>query len=383
MEEDGMALLTKRGRSTEDDEGRAAQELADAIADDDAALTAFFCSSRYDCERLGRELSSRISGPLIGCTTAGEIDQHGYVEGGLVGVSLISPQLVADVRLVRQLDQFSPEDARGLVREMRAELASRWQGDTEGVGHFALTLIDGLSMLEEQTAAFLHEALGGVPLIGGSAGDDLAFEQTRVFAEGEFISNAAVLCLVQTTLPFRAFKTQHLQPTAEKLVITAANPEQRRVMEIDGAPAAEVYAELLDLSVDQLTPEVFSGHPVLLRIGGESYVRSIQRVDQDGSLVFYCAIDNGLVLTLARGDDLVGSLEEQLGRLNEELGSVELVLGCDCILRRLEMQQKGLIEDVVARVTKSGFVGFSTYGEQFDGVHVNQTLTGVALGSGT
>ena len=26
------------------------------------------------------------------------------------------------------------------------------------------------------------------------------------------------------------------------------------------------------------------------------------------------------------------------------------------------------------------FVGFSTYGEQFNGIHVNQTLTGVAIG---
>jgi hypothetical protein len=26
-------------------------------------------------------------------------------------------------------------------------------------------------------------------------------------------------------------------------------------------------------------------------------------------------------------------------------------------------------------------VGFNTYGEQFCGVHVNQTLTGIALGS--
>jgi hypothetical protein len=27
-------------------------------------------------------------------------------------------------------------------------------------------------------------------------------------------------------------------------------------------------------------------------------------------------------------------------------------------------------------------VGFSTYGEQFNGIHVNQTLTGVAIGRG-
>lgn len=376
-----MALVVHRGRSEQADEALAAQELSEAIAREGVVLSAFFCSSRYDSERLGKELSRRIPGPLIGCTTAGEIDASGYGEGSVVGLSLVSSELCADVRLIRDLDRFSPEDAKRLVREMRATVAERWSAGEEPRS-FALMLIDGLSMLEEQTAAFLHEALGSVPLVGGSAGDDLAFERTSVFAEGQGAQNAAALCLVQTTLPFRAFKTQHLQPTDEKLVITAADPVQRRVMEIDGAPAAEVYAELLDLSIDDLTPDVFSAHPVLLRIGGESYVRSIQRVEDDGSLVFYCAIDNGLVLTLARGEDLVGSLERQLAELSAELGGIELVLGCDCILRRLEMQQKGQIDDVVARVTRHGFVGFSTYGEQFDGVHVNQTLTGIALGSG-
>ena len=31
---------------------------------------------------------------------------------------------------------------------------------------------------------------------------------------------------------------------------------------------------------------------------------------------------------------------------------------------------------------RNNAVGFNTYGEQFCGVHVNQTLTAVALGSG-
>ena len=245
-------------------------------------------------------------------------------------------------------------------------------------------------MLEEQTAAFVHEALhttfgephGAVPLIGGSAGDDLRFEETFVYAGEGFVRDAFALCVVETNVPFRAFKMQHVCPTEQKLVITAADPERRRVMEIDGAPAAEVYAELLGVTVDELTPEVFSSHPVLLRIGGENFVRAIQRVESDGSLVFYCAIDNGLVLTLAKSVDLLASLDQQLTHLERELGTIDLVIGCDCILRGLEIRQRGIEEAVVARLGRVRFVGFSTYGEQFDGVHVNQTLTGIALGRG-
>jgi hypothetical protein len=56
------------------------------------------------------------------------------------------------------------------------------------------------------------------------------------------------------------------------------------------------------------------------------------------------------------------------------------VLGCDCILRRLELQQKGLLDEAPNVLRGADFIGFSTYGEQFNGIHVNHTLTGVALG---
>ena len=41
------------------------------------------------------------------------------------------------------------------------------------------------------------------------------------------------------------------------------------------------------------------------------------------------------------------------------------------------------LEDRVGEILRRNrAVGFNTYGEQFCGVHVNQTLTGIALGAG-
>jgi hypothetical protein len=163
-------------------------------------------------------------------------------------------------------------------------------------------------------------------------------------------------------------------------VITEADPEHRQVFEIDGEPAAQAYAEILGLEVDQLNPMVFSSHPVMLKIGGEYYVRSIQKVNEDGSLSFYCAIDNGLVLTVAKGVDLVQNLQQQLSEIETQIANPRLILGCDCILRRLEAQEKEVTENVSETLNGHNFIGFSTYGEQFNAVHVNQTLTGVAIG---
>jgi len=62
------------------------------------------------------------------------------------------------------------------------------------------------------------------------------------------------------------------------------------------------------------------------------------------------------------------------------LPTLKLIGGYDCILRRLELEQKNLTEAAARVLQEVDFVGFSTYGEQVNGIHVNQTLTGVALG---
>jgi Uncharacterized conserved protein len=127
-------------------------------------------------------------------------------------------------------------------------------------------------------------------------------------------------------------------------------------------------------------PAVFAAHPVVLRIGGSYFVRSIQKVNDDESLSFYCAIDEGIVLTVARGEDLVGNLEQTFESVVSVVGEPALTIGCDCVLRNLEIGQRGLRDAVSSLFRRHNVVGFSTYGEQYNAMHVNQTFTGVAIG---
>jgi len=245
---------------------------------------------------------------------------------------------------------------------------------------FAFLLIDGLSVREEPVARSLQAALGGIPLVGGSAGDSVRFGETHVYHDGAFRMDSAVVTLVSTTRPFQTFKAQHFVPTDERMVVTAANAEHRVVNGIDGRPAADAYARVVGVDVDSLDPMRFAAQPVVVLIDGTNYVRSIQRANPDGSLTFFCAIEEGLVLRVARGVDLVESLDRSLADLRAELGPLDLVVGFDCILRKLEVQQSGLGERVAEILKANNVVGFNSYGEQHCGVHINQTFTGVAIG---
>jgi hypothetical protein len=164
-------------------------------------------------------------------------------------------------------------------------------------------------------------------------------------------------------------------------VVTEADSTRRIVKEINGMPAAEEYARVIGSTVADLSSLRFANSPVVVVIDGTDYVRAIQKANPDGSLTFFCAIDEGLVLRVAHGENLVENLNQTFATLREQVGPLQAVLACDCILRNLEIKQDDLKGSVGEIFRRNNAVGFSTYGEQFGGVHVNQTLTGIAFGS--
>src|SRR5207247_106007 len=121
--------------------------------------------------------------------------------------------------------------------------------------------------------------IGNISLVGGSAGDNLRLKQTFVYHQGRFHRDVALLTLVKTRYPFRIVKCQHFTGSETKMVVTRADPARRVVHEINAEPAAQEYARIAGLDASRLTPSLFARFPLLVRVGGEFYVRSIQRVN--------------------------------------------------------------------------------------------------------
>lgn len=365
-------LEAKQAATQAVDEREAVAELVDQLGGDAPALTLFFCSSRYELPRLAAHLSAAFPQNLVGCTSSGQIGRGGFELGGMSAMSLVTSELRVDLHAVAPLARCS-EQAERIGAAIRARRTAR------RVPAFGLVLVDGLSLAEERLVSSLYAALGDVPLVGGSAGDDLGFEATHVFHGGRFARDSAVLAYIETTLPFRTLRFQHFVPTDRRMVITDAIPEKRIVTEINGFPAAEEYARLIGRDVSALDADLFSKHPLLLRIHDEYFVRSIARRNDDDSLTFFCAIEPGLVLQIGRGVDPITAIKEGLAPRAGE-GSADVVIGCDCILRRLEFEGSRAAADVGRELALHHVFGFSTYGEQFNALHVNQTFTGVRLG---
>jgi hypothetical protein len=370
---DGSRLVVKQAHSRLVDEAAAVAELATQLQAANASLVLFFCSPRYDLAKLGQALAESFAVPLAGCTSAGQVGEHGYVDGGITAVSLSSTELHAKPYLISSLADSTEATEVGYQAAVELVRGSTRRG-------FGLLLIDGLSNAEERVAAALFEALADVPVVGGSAADDLTNTGTFVYYEGEFLRSAAVFVLFDTTLPFATFKVQHVTPGEKKLVITEADAEQRIVYEINGKPAAQEYAALAGIDLAALQPLVCAEHPLLLSVGGEHFVRGVRAVNSDGSLSFFCAIEVGLVLTLGQPGSALDALEAGFASISARVPDPTVVIGFDSFSRRREFERCGEEAAVGAFLAAHKVVGFCTYGEQFDALHVNQTFTAVALG---
>jgi len=373
-------LRIKKGFSKNPDPFEAIKEIKERIDQPDISVVILFCSSNYDFKILGQEIENNIPGTIIGCSTSGEISTLGYQYGSISAVSIASNELEISSFFIDDIQQFGFEDAEAIGANLNLKKTKDLESGKK-YKKFGLFLIDGLSCLEEKMIAYLYGATSDIPIIGGSAGDDLKFTETFIYHDGEFISGSAIYTVFHTSISFYPFKTQHFVPSEKKMVITEADPSRRIVYEINGEPAAMEYARLVGLEVDNLKAEHFSEHPVMLKLGGEYYVRSIQKLNDDGSLSFFCAIDEGLVLTIAKGVDFIENLHSIFEDVKKNIPNPQLIICFDCILRRIEMFQEGLEKDAAKIMKQNNAIGFSTYGEQFNGIHVNQTLTGIALGS--
>jgi hypothetical protein len=372
-------LSVRQGGSLASSEAEAVRELRAAIYQPDAQLNVFYCSPSYDRERLAAALREAFgSQVLVGCTTAGEIGPTGYTSGGITGASLASDELSLICRRMDRVHDAQMSDGQNLSQSMLRSIDP--QGKARDAGNlFGFLLIDGMSCKEELVVASLYRGLEEVQLFGGSAADGMNFGRTYVYHDGAFHNDACVFTLVKTTLPFVVFKTEHFVGGEGKMVVTAADPQRRIVMEMNGESAARAYAQAIGVTVEQLEPAVFAKNPVVVRVGGALYVRALTKVNPDESLTFACAIDEGIVLTVARSLDIEQNLRDAFRQVEHNIGKPKIVLGCDCILRGLELDQRSLRGSMGKIMADNLVCGFGTYGEQYNAMHINQTFTAVAI----
>ncbi|WP_430457226.1 nitric oxide-sensing protein NosP [Rheinheimera sp.] len=356
----------------------AVAELAAQLLPAKPGFVLFFCSAEYDRSALEHAFAHFFAGvTLAGCTTAGEITPRGYDQGTICALGFSASHFQVAQACIQDLAAFDLLQAQQLVDGLLQH--NQPQALPPTARPFVLTLLDGLSAQEEMVLLALEAALGNIAHFGGSAGDDNLLNATHIFVDGRFYQGAAAVIMLHTTLPFEVFSTHHVSALSDKLVVTAASADMRTVHELNAEPAALAYAAAIGCQVTDLNATVFALHPLAVRIGKDYYVRSIQRVHADNSLTFYCAVGQGAVLTTMQPQPILPDLQQRFAEIEQRIGEPLITIGCDCVLRRLESTERQTLQQASEFFRAHRVFGFNTYGEHFQGVHLNQTFTGVVI----
>ena len=366
-----------------------------------AALALAFVSPHISFAAVMDRLS-QLAGPtpVVAVSTAGELSntRPGQLYHAApaswdnIVIQLLSPELIQSVSI--HTVPLHCEDIRSgqvaLSRDQRVtKIANSLSSCTPNfpihhVDTLALTFIDGLSVSEDYFMEAIYES-GRFPclFIGGSAGGKLDFRHTYIFDGRRTLENHAVVTFIKLApgKRYSVLKSQNFKVTPTSFTVVDAAPETRTVNAVLDeetnmvVPFVEALSKRLHTAPERLMDKL-SGQTFGVDMNGEIFVRSVNAIDvAAGSVKFYCDVNSGDDLHLVSATDFGGETRQAINSfLAGKPGAVTAILN-DCILRRLNNQDR---LGTVADAWPVPVAGFSTFGELF-GININQTLSAIVF----
>ena len=346
-----------------------AQELREQLGDTAPKLLVYFMSSGLNKKEIAKEIQEAFPNTItFGCCSYNEMITNHWLQGSVVALSF-DETLLEDVSLevVTNMKQSYETNIQQAFDSFSSYygVPMKEMNYKEYVG---MTFMDSHSLVEEGVMETISRNTN-VLFVGGSASDQMEFGPTPVFANGKVYEDAAVLVLMKPSCSFEVVKTQSFVSLGKKLIATKVDTETRSVLEFNGKPAIEAYAEAFGVPKETVQ-EKFFAHPVGLIAGEDIFVRSPSQVKEDGSMVFVCTILEGMEVEILANTDIIGETKEAISHLQNAHALVQI----NCAYRYFELAQRGLTEEYIHIFQNIPNIGFTSFGEAFLG-HMNQTAT--------
>jgi hypothetical protein len=366
--------------SSEDVARELSAALTDSSGDGSARVIMFFCAHTRDGATISRLLHERHEhAVVIGCTSAGEYTDAVYGRGGVSAMAIPASKINACAATLARFDK-GVEAGIGAACERLSKALGKPLRELDPKRHVGIVLIEGAKGNEEAVNEYLGNAAPFLSFVGGSAGDDIAFRRTELFLDGESTDDGAALLVMEMNVPFAVVKTCNYEATEQSVTITKLGGP-RVVLELDGRPARQVYAELLGVDPAVLSHEHFLTRPFGLIIEGQPWLRSVLALPEEpGSLMMACQLVEGMELSVMRPLDIIADTLGAMDRAQHAMQRpIAGAIHFDCGYRRLEIEARKLQTDYHRAISRQPLLGLHTHGESWLG-HINQTLTSLVFG---
>ncbi len=361
----------KTVQSNNQDARGAVGEVAEQLAGFDFNVLIFFASATYDFHQIAEEMKTQYSDKLVlGCSSYSEFCNDMESKDTITAMA-ITKECVSDAAI----EVIENVAADGNLAPAFWNFENHFDmkmSEASFRKYVGIMLTDGLSGAEEKTIEMIGD-MTDVFFVGGSAADRLTFTGTYLYANGKVYQDAVVLALFKVETGFTIVKTQSVEQTGISVTVTKADPEQRRIYELNNKPAAEYLSTILDIPMNELQDSFF-GHPLGIVIGDEIFIRSLRTLEPDGSISAFCAVAEGMTLSLLKTKDMIAETKASIEEKKAQMGSISGILNFNCVLRTLQLEKEQSLLPFGEIFADYPTCGFSTYGEIFLG-HINQTAT--------
>lgn len=208
-----------------------------------------------------------------------------------------------------------------------------------------------------------------ISLVGGTAWSN------EVSVDGKIYENACVFALVKNESGrIKTYKENIYRPTHFRYVATKTQPEEHKIVTLDGRAAAEVYCEALGIPESKIETQTYE-NPFGRYIGTDIYIISIKEKQENG-IVCFKQVNETDVLTILELDDVDKVIENTMAQIRQDFGHISGILSVNCLFRYNLFSQRGFFGTYLGKMgSLADHAGLIGMGEHYNAQHINQSMS--------
>lgn len=305
---------------------------------------------------------------VVGCSDSGEIIGKGELAYAkqVVVMAIDSGQVRIETAVGEgaKQDSFSAGEKTAKSLKEKGEHPSLIVVLTEGLAENGAAIVRGI-----------QEVFGDqMPIMGGAAGDDFAFEKTYQYCQDQVLEGAVVAVALYGEVSFGVGVRHGWEPIGLPMEVTEA--EGATLKEIDNKPALSIYEEYFGKESQELVEQPLARmaytYPLGMKIEGkeEFLIRDVVTANEEGEITAAAEIPEGTEVRLMLGErsKAIQAATRAATEAKQQLAGKTPVAAVvfDCMARNKLLgmdrdKEIQAIEDVIGEEVP--LIGFYTYGE--------------------
>lgn len=232
---------------------------------------------------------------------------------------------------------------------------------------------------EESVLSALNSVLfsHNIPVFGGTAGDSGNMAGTKVALNGIVKDCCTVFAIIHNEGGAIHFFRENIYTpaTGNLLTATKTDTQTRTVMEYNSKPAAQMFAQELGVSEDQIT-KYFDTHPMGRLVGNDMFITANCALGKNHAITYHARIMDNAKVCVLKPDSYKEIIQDTMQQIKAKCPSPSLSIMCHCLARTLLFEGDGYLNEYARTMSSvlGNYIGFSGYGEQFGEQHLNQTM---------